>query len=414
MELVAEKYKRTDVGIIPNDWVVKTIGSFTDVCAGGTPSTSVKEFWNGDIRWMNSGELNLKRVFEVENRITELGLNNSATRLIPVNCILIGLAGQGKTRGTVAINKVELCTNQSIAAIFPCDEVDYNFLFFNLDSRYTELRGLSTGDGGRGGLNLSIIKKLAIPLPPTKHEQTAIATVLSDMDALIGNLEKLIEKKRMIKQGAMQELLKPKEGWNVKKLPELVWFQEGPGVRNSQFTNSGVKLLNGTNIEDGKLLLEKTDRYISEKEANGWYSHFLVDEGDILIACSGVSIDKFDKKVTIANLSNLPLCMNTSTMRFKIKSNLLSKAFFFHFLKSKSFKDQIGGKATGSAQLNFGPSHVKLVEIHYPNFYEQERISHIITDMDTEIDAMEGKLEKCRIIKIGMMQNLLTGKIRLI
>ena len=66
MELVAEKYKRTDVGIIPNDWVVKTIGSFTDVCAGGTPSTSVKEFWNGDIRWMNSGELNLKRVLRLK------------------------------------------------------------------------------------------------------------------------------------------------------------------------------------------------------------------------------------------------------------------------------------------------------------------------------------------------------------
>jgi len=413
-EQLPKGYKNTEVGVIPEDWEVKAIGKYTDVTSGGTPSTLIREYWDGPIRWMNSGELNLKIVYEVENRITELGLNESATKLVPKNCVLIGLAGQGKTRGTVAINKVELCTNQSIAAILPSDEVFYEYLYYNLDSRYFELRGLSTGDGGRGGLNLTIIKNLLISLPPTKAEQTAIATALSDADALINSLEKLIAKKRNIKQGAMQQLLQPKEGWEVKKLPDLVWFQEGPGVRNSQFTSSGVKLLNGTNIEDGKLILEKTDRYISENEAFGWYSHFLVDNGDILIACSGVTIDKFEEKVTVANSTHLPLCMNTSTMRFKIISNALSKRYFFHFLKSKSFKQQIGGKATGSAQLNFGPSHVKMVEISLPTFEEQDNIATILSDMDAEISALESKLEKYRKVKLGMMQNLLTGKIRLI
>lgn len=212
----------------------------------------------------------------------------------------------------------------------------------------------------------------------------------------------------------MQKLLQPKKGWVNKFLSEVCWFQEGPGVRNSQFTISGVKLLNGTNIEDGKLLLEKTDRYISETEAFGWYSHFLVDDGDILIACSGVTIDKFQEKVTIASKIHLPLCMNTSTMRFKIISNLLYKDFFSHFLKSKSFKEQIGGKATGSAQLNFGPSHVKMVEISLPEFEVQKEIATILSDMDEEITALETKLEKYQQVKLGMMQNLLTGKIRLV
>ncbi|HOG73250.1 MAG TPA: restriction endonuclease subunit S, partial [Tenuifilaceae bacterium] len=203
-EQLPKGYKNTEVGVIPEDWEVKAIGKYTDVTSGGTPSTLIREYWDGPIRWMNSGELNLKIVYEVENRITELGLNESATKLVPKNCVLIGLAGQGKTRGTVAINKVELCTNQSIAAILPSDEVFYEYLYYNLDSRYFELRGLSTGDGGRGGLNLTIIKNLLIPLPPTKAEQTAIATALSDADALINSLEKLIAKKRNIKQGAMQ------------------------------------------------------------------------------------------------------------------------------------------------------------------------------------------------------------------
>jgi type I restriction enzyme S subunit len=187
-------------------WTIRNIGSFTDVCSGGTPSTFISDYWNGNIRWMNSGELNFKRVYEVENRITELGLNNSATRLIPVNCVLIGLAGQGKTRGTVAINKVALCTNQSIAAIFPCEEVNHTFLYYNLDSRYHELRGLSTGDGGRGGLNLTIIKKLKISLPPPE-EQKAIAQVLSDFDSLIDGLQLQINKQKQIKEGVMSQLL---------------------------------------------------------------------------------------------------------------------------------------------------------------------------------------------------------------
>ncbi len=146
------------------EWEAKKIGEISDkIIAGGTPSTLKKEYWQGDIRWMNSGELNLKRVYEVENRITKLGLNKSSTKLIPRRCILIGLAGQGKTRGTVAMNMVELCTNQSIASIYPKPEIfNEEFLYHNLDFRYEELRGLSTGDGGRGGLNLQIIKSINI------------------------------------------------------------------------------------------------------------------------------------------------------------------------------------------------------------------------------------------------------------
>src|SRR5262249_36825675 len=118
------------------EWKVKKIGEFTDCTAGGTPSTGVPAYWGGTIRWMSSGELNLKRVEEVEGRITEAGLHNSSTKLIPKRCVLIGLAGQGKTRGTVAINFVELCTNQSIAAVFPNPAFVPEYLYFNLDSRY--------------------------------------------------------------------------------------------------------------------------------------------------------------------------------------------------------------------------------------------------------------------------------------
>jgi type I restriction enzyme S subunit len=187
-------------------WVVKKIGEITRTTAGGTPSTLVDSYWGGEIKWMSSGELHLKHVYDVEGRITDEGLKNSSTSVIPPKCILIGLAGQGKTRGTVAMNMVELCTNQSIAAIFPSSVFVPEYLYFNFDSRYDELRTISTGDGGRGGLNLTLINKMEVPLP-SLAEQTAIAEILSDMDAEITALESRREKTRLLKQGMMQELL---------------------------------------------------------------------------------------------------------------------------------------------------------------------------------------------------------------
>lgn len=197
---------RTRLPGFSNKWSDVTIGDFTDCTAGGTPSTAVPEYWGGNIRWMNSGELNLKHVREVEGRITELGLRNSSTKIVPTGCVLVGLAGQGRTRGTVALNLVDLCANQSIAAIFPSQLHDSKFLFYNLGSRYEELRSLSTGDGGRGGLNLTILKSLSVALPELK-EQAAIATVLSDMDNEISALEHRRDKTKAIKQGMMQSLL---------------------------------------------------------------------------------------------------------------------------------------------------------------------------------------------------------------
>lgn len=188
------------------EWEAKKVGELTDCTSGGTPSTLMPNYWNGAIRWMSSGELNLKNVYEVEGRITEEGLRSSSTKIIPANSVLVGLAGQGKTRGTVAINRVDLCTNQSIAAILPNSTFDPNYLYFNLDARYHELRELSTGDGGRGGLNLTIIRSLVIPFP-NLPEQAAIAAILSDMDAEIAALETKLAKTRQLKQGMMHNLL---------------------------------------------------------------------------------------------------------------------------------------------------------------------------------------------------------------
>ncbi len=187
-------------------WGTKSIGEFTDCTSGGTPNTAIEAYWGGSIRWMSSGELNKKLVEEVVGRITEEGLRNSSTKMIPKKCVLIGLAGQGKTRGTAAMNMIELCTNQSIAAIFPNPAFVPEYLYYNLDSRYDELRRLSTGDGGRGGLNLSIIRSLSVPFPEIS-EQSDIARIFVFGDKVIFKLQKKKDLLITQKTGLMQELL---------------------------------------------------------------------------------------------------------------------------------------------------------------------------------------------------------------
>lgn len=197
---------RTRLPGFSGQWQTRSIGDFAQVKAGGTPSTSVPRYWGGQIRWMSSGEIHKKRVAGVDGRITEDGLRESAAQLLPVGTVLVALAGQGKTRGTVAVSEVELATNQSIAGILPSGTHDPEFLYYNLDTRYKELRGESAGDGGRGGLNLTIIKKLHVRMPELE-EQQAISGVLRDADAEVRALSRRLESARNIKEGMMQELL---------------------------------------------------------------------------------------------------------------------------------------------------------------------------------------------------------------
>lgn len=176
-------------------------------------------------------------------------------------------------------------------------------------------------------------------------------------------------------------------------LPDYLFFQEGPGVRNTQYTSSGVKLLNVANLVDGKLDLSTSERYISEEEAYGRYKHFLVDDGDLIIASSGIKVEYFDKKMGFANKTHLPLCMNTSTIRFKsLDSNQLNIRYFMYFLKSKDFKIQLARQITGSAQLNFGPTHLKRIELPIVPLAKQNFICKKLDTVATIIEHRRQQL----------------------
>ncbi len=178
-------------------------------------------------------------------------------------------------------------------------------------------------------------------------------------------------------------------------ISDVLFFQEGPGVRNTQYTMSGVKLLNVANLVDGHIDLTTSDRYISNDEAYGKYSHFLCDDGDFIVASSGIKVEYIDKKMGFVDSSMLPLCMNTSTIRFKVlDSTILNIRYFMYYLKSRDFKEQLANFITGSAQLNYGPSHLKKMTMPITDLNKQNAIVEHLDKIQFIIDLRKHQLHQ--------------------
>lgn len=337
-----------------------------------------------------------------------------------------------KRGASILLNKVRILESDSfmdtnMMALTTSSSLNNEYLYYYLTHiglwRFADTTSIPQ-------INNKHINPLLIPIPPP-IEQRAIAAALSDVDALLAKLDQLIAKKRDLKQATMQQLLTGRtrlpgfsdglkykqtevgplpEDWEVKFLPEVSWFQEGPGLRKWQFTTRGIKVINITNLEDGYLNLDRTERHISKDELERTYKHFLIDAGDIVVASSGNSYCK----VAVVRDQDLPLVMNTSVIRFKPLEPLLDYKYLLVFLRSPWFKKQIDLLITGGAQPNFGPFHLKKILIQQPPLAEQTAIATILSDMDADIAALEARRDKTQRLKQGMMQELLTGRIRLV
>lgn len=155
---------------------IKQIDEFSDLFAGATPSTKVSAYWkNGTIPWMSSGEVHMGRVTSTEKKISQLGYDKCSTKMVPLHTVVIALAGQGKTRGTVAVTEIELCTNQSLCAMVTDETVLSDYLYHNLRNRYEEIRNMCAIADGRGGLNLKIVGSIKVIVPSIEEQQQFVA-----------------------------------------------------------------------------------------------------------------------------------------------------------------------------------------------------------------------------------------------
>ena len=234
---IPQRYKHTEFGLIPDDWVLCTFKDvLTTFSSGATPYRGIPEYYNGNIRWISSGELNYNVIYDTIEHISANAVRNTNLHILNPSTFLMaitGLEAEG-TRGKCAFVGAPATTNQSCLAINGTDRmcVEYLFWFYRMWGDYLAFKYCQGTK--QQSYTAEIVKKLPIYCPITIKEQNKIAEALSDVDALITALDKKIAKKRLIKQGAMQQLLTGKkrlpnfsEKWVSKKLGEISRIKTG-------------------------------------------------------------------------------------------------------------------------------------------------------------------------------------------
>ena len=201
------------IGEIPEEWSISHIGNLAEIGSGGTPNRNRPEYWiNGDIPWMSSGEINLEYVNDTAEKITQLGMKNSNAKLLPVNTVMLGLIGQGKTKGLTAILNIESTCNQNLAYLIPNKMLFYKYLFYCFKSMYNYIRGL-IGDS-QAGIYQGFLKKQHIPLPLFSEQQEISAYLdkkCTEIDSLISKKEQFLTELESYKKSMIYEYVTGKK-----------------------------------------------------------------------------------------------------------------------------------------------------------------------------------------------------------
>lgn len=383
-------YKATDIGILPCDWGIEKLLTLSHKIGSGITPTGGEKVYKEEgkpfIRSQNVGwgVLILEDIAYIDE---ETHSTFSATE-IKEGDVLLNITGASIGRSAIADIRVRGGNvNQHVCIIRP-DKNKLHSKFLNsfiLSTKGQKLIESYQSGGNRQGLNFGQIKTFTIPLPNTE-EQSAIATALSDADALISSLEKLIAKKHNIKQGAMQQLLQPKEGWEVKKLGEFLDYE--------QPTNYLVK---DTEYDDNNQIPVLT-------AGKTFILGYTNEEFGIF---RNLPVIIFDDFTTAIKYVDFPFKAKSSAMKMLVPRYAeVNLRFIYEVMQQIDYP-------LGDHKRHWIGEY-QHIEIKVPNKDEQKRIADILSDMETEITALEAKLEKYKQIKQGMMQQLLTGKIRLV
>jgi type I restriction enzyme S subunit len=426
----ADDYARTS-------WPVVPLGEVADITLGGTPSTDVRGYWGGVIRWMASGEVNKRHVYEVDGRITESGLAASNATLVDPPSVAIGLAGQGKTRGTAALVHLRVCTNQSIALVRGrTGKLDTGFLFHNLDNRYEELRGRSAG-GGRAGLSREILEKVPIGLP-TLCEQSRIAAVLDTVDDAIAETDSVIAKLAQVRAGLLNDLLTrglDENGELRDPITHSEQFQHTPlGQVPREWRFSRLdEVLDG--IDAGK----SPDYPDSPAPAGEWgvlkvsaiwpegfrphenkrvtralhqVPSYEVRSGDLLISRSNT----YDLVGIVCLVEAAPprLMLCDKTLRLRLKADRGLNAYFALLLQTRMARVHFETHATGTSgsMKNISQDVIRGLPLAYPELAEQRRIMGAARPLAHVVGALDREISKLRALRAGLATDLLAGRVR--
>lgn len=404
--MVAKGYKQTELGVIPDDWEISELQHLIDNTPDyGIGAAAVKFNLNLPVYLRitditDDGKFSKSNISSVDNKF-------SCNYILEKGDIVIARTGASVGKSYKYIEEDgKLVFAGFLIRIKPNKQkLNSNYLFAITQSRYYK-NWIVTNSmrSGQPGINSVQLNKLLITHPPLP-EQTVIAEALSDMDALIAQTEQLIEKKKAIKQGMMHELLRPKEGWVTKKLGEIAELKNGYAFKSAYYNQAGEFLIiTIANVQDGHMEIADCNRISHIPDTVQSFQKLNI--GDILISMTG-NVGRICKVNTYKTLLNQRVG--------KITPTNIDGDFLFYLLRDKRFINKMILSAQGGAQGNIGKSDILDYEASLPPTpKEQARIAQILSDMDSEIEQLEKQLSKAQSIKQGMMQQLLTGKTRLI
>ncbi len=415
-------FKMTEIGWLPEEWEVVKLGDIVATFSGGTPRRDISEYWGGTIEWLKSGELADSKLFSSEEKITEIGLKNSSTKLVEEETLLIAM--YGATAGKVGLARKRLTINQAICAIVPNENFLSEFYFYYFMFIRPQLLSERFG-GAQPNLNQQIIKNLKIPLPPLS-EQKKIAAVLSAVQEAREKTEAVVAAAKELKKSLMKYLftygpvpvteadqvrlketeigVMPEE-WEVKAIGDnLKATQYGISLRGS---NSGIyPILRMNNLIDGKidfsdLQFVNLDKNIFEK--------FRLNAGDILFNRTN-SYDLVGK----TSLFNLKAEFVFASYLIRLISNEnVHPGFLNYYLNWGSSQKRLKMLATrGVSQSNISATKLKSFLVAIPRFDIQKNIAEYIFSLDKKIESEQSKKQALDQLFKSLLHNLMTGKIR--
>ncbi|MCC6922439.1 MAG: restriction endonuclease subunit S [Nitrosomonas sp.] len=414
-------YKQTEVGVIPEDWDVVEIGEISKTSSGTTPARSQEEryFKKGEFHWIKTMDLNNSLIKDSEEKVTVLALKETCLQMYPIGTVLIAMYGGFNQIGRTGLLGINASVNQALVAIqLVREKVEPRFLLDTLNYRVEYWKSVASSSRKDPNITSNDVKHFSFPIPSTRAEQTAIANALSDADALIQSLTSFIAKKRQIKQGAMQNLLNPyengqlKEGWVVKKLGEVGATYGGlSGKTKVDFGSGDARYIPFMNVMSNVIIdVEFLEKVIVGKSEN----QNKVRKGDLFFNGSSETPDELGLCAVLNDdIDNLYL--NSFCFGFRLFNEKEVYATYLAYLFRSSYgRELLYSLAQGATRYNLSKMNFLKLEITMPSYSAQSEIARTISDIDAEIAAFEDKLAKYRHIKQGMMQNLLTGRIRLV
>ena len=415
-------YKQTEVGAVPEEWNVVAFSDLFDFRNGVNAS---KESYGRGIPFVNVLEIITKGHLKVSDVPGKVSLTKGAIDLYTVRCGDLLFNRTSETQEEVGLAAAYLDDEPAVFGGFVIRgrprnaNLDATFSGYAFRSPSIRAQIIARGQGAiRANVGQGDLRTVLAALPPLP-EQCGIAEALSDADALIESLEHLLTKKRQIKQGAMQESLRGKKrlpgfsgGWEVKRLGDTAILKARigwQGLTTVEYRDSGdYYLVTGTEFRDGRVDWN-TCHYVNESRYKQ-DKHIQLKERDVLVTKDGT----IGKVALVTNLFR-PATLNSGVFVIRPIEGAFDPEFLYHLLSSSVFTEFLVQLSAGSTINHlYQKDFVGFVYRTPPTIEEQTAIAAILSDMDAEIDVLKAKLTKARQLKRGMMQELLSGRIRLV